>query len=31
MDRDNVRAGLAPKTLYVYPLCRRFREDLVEV
>jgi hypothetical protein len=28
MDRDNVRAGLAPKTLYVYPLCRRFREEL---
>jgi len=30
MDRDNVRRGMAPKAIYVYPLCRRFREELLK-
>ena len=29
MDRENKRQGLAVKEIYVYPLCCRFRQELV--
>lgn len=29
MDRENRRHGLAPKAIYLYPLTRRFREELL--
>lgn len=29
MDRENQRHGLAPKAIYLYPLTRRFREELL--
>jgi len=29
MDRENKRHGMAVKEIYVYPLCNRFRQELL--
>jgi hypothetical protein len=30
MDRENKRKGKAVKEIYVYPLCKHFRQHLLE-
>jgi hypothetical protein len=30
MDRENKRTGLAVKNIYLYPLSKRFRQELMQ-